>query len=209
MDSCRIWDGGVTGSGYGWMWDKENKRYVSPHRFYFEKLVGPIPEGLCVCHKCDNKLCVNPEHLFLGTQKDNMQDCAKKNRLGPNNHKHPSGEKLSFSKLTNEQVKLIRCEYTAGSGDRLAARYNVSASAIYAVMRGRTWKEDGYTNSARYGNKFCQEQIDEIRSRFKEEGGSFARLARKYGVHRGTIGRIIKGKTWRKREVGLNGRNGK
>jgi len=77
---CWLWQKSVTRGGYG---QQGYKMYnYSAHRLSWIFSVGPIPKGLAVCHKCDNPLCINPEHLFLGTQKDNVQDMMKKGRHG-------------------------------------------------------------------------------------------------------------------------------
>jgi hypothetical protein len=76
---CWIWLGGLQGKGYG-QFTLKNKR-VKAHRFSFEQFVGEIPDGMLVCHHCDVMCCVNPAHLFVGTNSDNMSDCANKGRL--------------------------------------------------------------------------------------------------------------------------------
>ena len=81
---CWVWTGANNGLGYGVM--RLGLKQVYAHRFSYEQFVSPIPDGLCICHKCDNPRCVNPDHLFLGTQKDNMQDCSRKGRCGPQRH---------------------------------------------------------------------------------------------------------------------------
>ena len=73
--SCWLWTGGLYGSGYG------AYRGQLAHRVMYERTFGPIPEGMFICHHCDNPQCVNPEHLFLGTCKDNNRDASKKGRL--------------------------------------------------------------------------------------------------------------------------------
>ena len=78
---CWNWTASKVGKGYGGFTDKRHRRkHIVAHRFAWESCNGPIPDGLFVCHKCDNMLCVNPTHLFLGTQSDNIKDCFRKQR---------------------------------------------------------------------------------------------------------------------------------
>ena len=79
MDDCIEWEGATTGRGYGYKWIAGQPRYT--HRLVWMEVNGTIPEGMCICHKCDNPSCYNIDHLFLGTLADNMQDCARKGRL--------------------------------------------------------------------------------------------------------------------------------
>lgn len=80
-DSCWEWTGAKT-KGYGVFWILEKRRSVYATHVLWELIVGPVPEGRWLLHRCDNPGCVRPSHLFLGTQKDNMADCAKKGRNG-------------------------------------------------------------------------------------------------------------------------------
>lgn len=92
-NGCWLWTGGVSGNGYGYFF--LNKKYTQVHRVAYSLSKGNIPKGLFVCHSCDVKLCVNPKHLWLGTHKENMEDCASKGRTKNSNKTHcKCGEKL-------------------------------------------------------------------------------------------------------------------
>lgn len=84
-DGCWNWVGGHTKRGYGRFWDGTKK--VLPNRFLYELTVGPIPDGFLLCHTCDNPPCVNPEHQFVGTHKDNQEDAMNKGRWHANTGK--------------------------------------------------------------------------------------------------------------------------
>lgn len=104
------------------------------HHIAFERAYGPIPSGLLVLHKCDNPTCVNPAHLFLGTQADNVADCGAKGRS--NKRGNNNGRAI----LTPEIVRHIRLTATNDRAMRvLAAKLGVSKSTIYAVASNRNW----------------------------------------------------------------------
>lgn len=132
---CWLWSGAVSGCGYGVVAAKG--KTLRAHRFFYEAHVGPIPPDLFVCHKCDTPLCVNPDHLFLGTQKDNTQDALRKGRpMGTKTPVH--GERQHSAKLTEEDVRLIR---SSGWTQMVCAAYfGVGQNAISKIRRGVTWK---------------------------------------------------------------------
>lgn len=109
-------------------------RYVKAHRLSWELAVGrEIPHGLQVLHKCDTPRCVNPEHLFLGTNADNMADKAQKGRAY-----RPSGETAPLAKLTEAQV--LEIFHSDDAGVTLANRYSVSPNAVSRIKLRHTWR---------------------------------------------------------------------
>ena len=100
---------------------------------------GPIPPGLQVCHHCDVKLCVRPDHLFLGTNAENAKDMRDKGR-GRNPPPPPRGEANHAAKLTEEQVREILARGYESTARELAAEFGVSHQLIGFIRQGRLWK---------------------------------------------------------------------
>lgn len=134
---CLVWQGAMS-EGYGAM--KVGGRVVRAHRVSYALHVGPILDGLFVLHRCDNPLCVNPEHLFLGTNTDNMRDCAAKGRHKATVHGQ-HGERNANHRLTVAEVARIRERYAAGGvlQRELAADFGVTRSQISNITRGNSW----------------------------------------------------------------------
>lgn len=127
---CLLWIGFVSSTGYGKLSIRRDGR-VAPrlaHRVAYELTKGPIPEGLCVCHKCDTPPCINPDHLFLGSHQDNNQDMARKGRA-------------RAACLTEDDVRGIIAALARGERHaQIAARYGVSATSIDRIATRRTWR---------------------------------------------------------------------
>lgn len=111
------------------------QKNILAHRWMWEECFGEIPEGMCVCHKCDNGFCVNPEHLFLGTHQDNMDDMYGKGRNPP-----LLGEAQGRAKLTDQAVRVIRSRYHKEPTKALAREYGVTDTAIRLAATGQTWR---------------------------------------------------------------------
>lgn len=136
--NCWIWQATKTGRGiakYGYL--KVNKTMKVAHRISYEIFKGPIPDGLNVCHKCDVYSCVNPDHLFLGTQIDNMKDMIKKGRSSKN-----IGENNIQCKLSEQIVNNIRNIYNKNpkvNKSSIAREYNVTPTTICNIIKGKLW----------------------------------------------------------------------
>jgi hypothetical protein len=132
-DSCWVWSASRNGKGYGQI--NRNKKPVLAHRLSWELHFGKIPEDRSVLHRCDNPACVRPDHLFLGTQADNIADMVKKGRVA-------AGTRLPHTKLTDAQVLEIRqayrgnVKYTNGpSLKELAKKYGVGSVEIHNIVK--------------------------------------------------------------------------
>lgn len=131
---CREWMGWLSNKGYGDLYVE--LKHQRAHRFCWEMYHGKIPDGWCVCHECDNRRCVNPHHLFLGTNYDNVQDRHRKGRSSSSR-----GETQRSCKLTTQKVISIRNEYqTVKSYRVLARKYGVEYTNIANIIKRKTWK---------------------------------------------------------------------
>jgi hypothetical protein len=132
---CWIWMNWVNHYGYGQI-QNQNKGFGT-HRVAWTLYIGPIPDGMNVCHRCDNPACCNPHHLFLGTTQDNVQDKIDKGR----------GRGWTFSrsapttsKLSVDDVLWIRENYKGrGDGVKFAAKFNVTPALITAILKRKVW----------------------------------------------------------------------
>ena len=154
-DGCWDWRGVRNEQGYGCIWYK--KHWIKAHRASLALFEGfDIKSTLLVCHHCDNPSCVNPDHLFIGTHKENVRDCMAKGRFKghlnnpytrtgrPRTHRRrqQNGSLNWASKLTEADVVVIRRLYDVGEYDRrkLAKRFNVAPKTISRVVHRKYWK---------------------------------------------------------------------
>lgn len=133
---CWMWTGGTRpnskGVPYPRHWTDDFKS-ISAHRFSFELVHGAIPQGMYVCHKCDTPLCVNPDHLFLGSHQDNMRDMVAKQRSFVGRGEDKKGR----AKLTNQQADQIR--KMSMSHTKIGAMFGVSATTIGRIKRKESY----------------------------------------------------------------------
>lgn len=143
-DGCWIWTGCVQSNGYARV-NIGNRKIIGAHRASYMAFNGDIPDGADVCHKCDVRNCVNPDHLFIGTRKENMEDCVKKGRQakrGPDGKLPPMhGENTNFHKLKEHQVIEIRNMIDNGVKKKdIAVMFGVSVDNIRRIARRDTWR---------------------------------------------------------------------
>ena len=197
-DECWEWLRTRGSSGYGQI--RVGKKMVVASRFSYELHYGKFDSKLFVCHKCDNRGCVNPQHLFLGTQKMNMRDAIEKGRFA-------SGERNGSAKLTGEQVLEICDLYLSGkwSPPRIAKKLDINENSVDRVICGSNWqhlisselreKLDRMREKYKRG-KLSFEDAASIRRSLQENLHTRQQLADIFGVSYWTIYDIVRGKTF-------------
>lgn len=126
---CWLWTASTGSHGYGQI--MSNKTPVLAHRASWEFNFGDIPAGMHVLHKCDRRVCVNPSHLFLGSNTDNIKDKVSKSR-------QIKGSRVPSSRLDEEKVKLVF--YSDGSQDSISERFGISQTQVCRIKQRKIWK---------------------------------------------------------------------
>lgn len=207
---CWEWDVYTDRAGYGMFY--ANGKPILAHRFSYQIFKGKIPKGLIVCHNCDNPGCVNPKHLKLGDQQDNMNDMYLRERQPKS-----KGEDNGFSTLTEKQVRNILIRINNGefkSIGEIASEYNVSIGCIYFILDGKTWihitnqlttplaeikakiVRQSLCGSNNYNVKLSKSQVLDIKKRIRI-GELCINIAKLYNVSTSAISDIRCNKTWK------------
>lgn len=135
-NGCWIWKGGKSGDGYGAI--KINGRQTSVHRQAYKEFIGDIGKGLSVCHKCDMPICCNPDHLFLGTPKENTKDSVKKGRARCSNQ---NGSKNHSTKLDETIVRKIKELFVKGyMVTDLHDLIGIPMKTLEGIKYNKTWR---------------------------------------------------------------------
>lgn len=137
-NGCMEWTGAKNSNGYG-HFNNRFRKTIKAHRYSYQLHFGLIAESMNVLHKCDNPLCVSPEHLFLGTLKENTRDCIQKGRFIPWKS-DKRGETNGFNKLNETQVMSIRKRISNGDKvQKIASELNLSYKTIYNIKNHKSW----------------------------------------------------------------------
>jgi hypothetical protein len=134
QNGCWLYLGALK-NGYGKFWSQSQKKLIHAHRFAYTCFIGPIPDGMCILHSCDNPSCCNPQHLTVGTQEENMQQCLERGRW----HEQ-KGQENNAAKLTEEVVKEIRflCDLDI-TQKTIAKKFGVSLRQVHHIRAHKQW----------------------------------------------------------------------
>lgn len=186
---CWVWTAAQASKGYGEIKIPKTRRQIPAHCLSYLIHRGPIPAGTCVLHSCDNPPCVNPEHLFLGTKKDNAMDMVSKKR-------HLYGQMHPNSKLTEAQVLKILSLIAAGLPQVMIAQmYHVNQMLISRIKHGERWAhlQPDRPKWRKERVFVTQEQAAEI-LRHVNAGESQYSIASQFGVSQAHVSRLVNGK---------------
>lgn len=196
---CLLWTGPLNQDGYGRLVNPDTDAAEGAHRAIYRKVVGVIPDGQCVCHKCDVRCCVNPNHLFLGTSAENTADAVRKGRM----HKpEAKGSANNMAKLTDAAVADIWLSHDPHLV--LAKRHGVSLMTVNSVKSSRLWTHitqhlgpRGRSKNAQVPHPYRGKVLNpEAVRQIRKDPRSLRTVAADYGVGIVAISCIKRRKTW-------------
>lgn len=200
---CWLWAGGTHPGGYGTV--KLGGRWWKAHRLAWSLLGGSLPAGLHACHKCDTPACVNPAHIFLGTDADNAADKTRKGRGG---YGVTRGEKNPRTQATDEKVVTIRALSDSGmSAPRIAAQLSLPVYVVRTIARRQGWRHVPEADGGPAARRVCirlgsaagssKLKEDDVRAIRRDLHATLRTLSRQYGVCESTISAIRNRHTWK------------
>lgn len=212
-EGCWLYQGFITETGYGRL--KFDGAYQYAHRVSYQMYCGPIADGSCICHHCDNPCCVNPKHLFLGSRGDNVRDMDEKGR-----RLSAYGEQSGVARWHNGEIEEMRRLYHEGVDLRLLGlMFRTAESAISTIVRGKTWRHipikpfAGPRKRRRFADmrrmsRLTDEQVVHIRQEGRL-GRPYIELAAKFDCHVNAVIDAAIGETFARVSEPVVGRRGK
>jgi hypothetical protein len=199
VNTCWEWVGALNNRGYGLITSSHTgkRKLYLVHRISYMVYYGPIPDGMLVCHKCDNRKCFNPKHFFLGTHADNMRDCANKGRVKFVIKHGEDNPRALFSEATVREIVMSYANEDVTQAE-LGKRYGTTKAVIQSVISRRNWKHLKLpidVESIPYKRKCLPTEIvDAIKADpLAQQRGCRKALARKYKIGATSVGRILDG----------------
>lgn len=197
-NGCWIWQGSLSKWGYGdvRIGPVGQKKHVNVHKAAWLYFKGKVPQGLFVCHRCDVRSCCNPDHLFLGTAKQNQHDMISKGR-----DKQLRGSECPWSKINEEVVlKILELCKKGLNCAEIGKQLNICKKQISDIKRGRRWGHVGDRSGIAKikPNKIIldEDKVRKIKRRFAE-GARIRTISLEYGINETTIADIKHGRTWK------------
>jgi uncharacterized protein YerC len=187
---CIVFSGYKSRDGYGQV--RYNKNMELAHRASYQIAFGKIPDGSYVCHHCDNPACINPLHIYAGSQQDNMNDKVSRRRQS-------KGEHRPCSRLTERQIVKIRIDVREYK--LIAADYKISVGRVSEIKTGKAWghiSSESVIRGRAVGERHPLSKInDEIAIMIRRDTRTSLAIAKQYGVSESAVSRIKRGITWK------------